>query len=243
MPPSSPFTLHSSPPALHSSPFTLHFFGTNGWYDTQTGNTICIVTEHADFIIVLDAGNGIYKLDTLPLGEKPIYLILSHLHLDHVCGLHILNKFEFKGGVKIFVPAAQKSYLANLLSPPYTIDHRELPFAVSLHELPEESDLMPCPLEVALMKHSVPTIGMRLRLGDRTVVYCPDTGFCSEAVALAREADVLIAECAFLPGMENPEWPHLNPETAARLAAESRAKRLILVHFDAFLYQTLEKRE
>ena len=38
------------------------FLGTNGWYDSDTGNTICILIESDDYYIVLDAGNGIDKL-------------------------------------------------------------------------------------------------------------------------------------------------------------------------------------
>lgn len=39
------------------------FLGTNGWYDTKTGNTICTLIETDNEYIILDAGNGIYKID------------------------------------------------------------------------------------------------------------------------------------------------------------------------------------
>ena len=39
------------------------FLGTNRWYDSDTGNTICILIESDEYYIVLDAGNGINKLD------------------------------------------------------------------------------------------------------------------------------------------------------------------------------------
>ena len=60
---------------------------------------------------------------------------------------------------------------------------------------------------------------------------------------LGDNADLLITECAFKPGQENINWPHLNPETAARIAKESRAKRLALVHFDAEMYKTIQERK
>ncbi|MCJ7596421.1 MAG: hypothetical protein MUO52_16765, partial [Desulfobacterales bacterium] len=68
----------------------VHFLGTNGWYDTVTGNTVCIALDHRDFVLVLDAGNGIQRLDSISVGDRPVFIFLSHLHLDHVCGLHIL---------------------------------------------------------------------------------------------------------------------------------------------------------
>ena len=71
------------------------FLGTNGWYDTDTGNTLCILIESERAFIVLDAGNGIWKLDRSINDRKPIYLFLSHFHLDHVIVLHVLNIFNF----------------------------------------------------------------------------------------------------------------------------------------------------
>jgi ribonuclease BN (tRNA processing enzyme) len=59
---------------------------------------------------------------------------------------------------------------------------------------------------------------------------------------LSRNADLLIAECAYKSGQQSRKWPHLNPETAARIAVESGAKKLALVHFDAYIYRTLKER-
>ena len=53
-----------------------------------------------EYAFILDVGNGLYKLDSITSLDKPFYLLLSHLHLDHICGLHILNKFRFKHSFK-----------------------------------------------------------------------------------------------------------------------------------------------
>jgi ribonuclease BN (tRNA processing enzyme) len=81
-----------------------------------------------------------------------------------------------------------------------------------------------------------------MEIDGRTIAYCPDTGYCENAVTLGRAADLLITECAFKAGQANENWPHLNPEMAARIAAEAGAKRLVLTHFDASLYRTLAER-
>jgi len=72
------------------------FLGTNGWYDTKTGNTTCTLIETEDYFIILDAGNGLYKIDQYitSTSKRPIYLFLSHFHLDHIVGLHIMSKFN-----------------------------------------------------------------------------------------------------------------------------------------------------
>ena len=219
-----------------------HFLGTNGWYDTDTGNTICILVDCPEYGIILDAGNGIYKLNSVVGLDKPFYLLLSHLHLDHICGLHILNKFHFKYPLKIFTPSGQKFFLERFLSEPYTIDYKDLPYEVKLYELPEDRSELPCKVDVFDLEHSVPTVAVRLNLGGKIITYCADTGFCENAVAAAINADLLMAECAYLPGEVKQEWPHLNPETAASLAREAGAKRLVLVHFDALRYRLIETR-
>ncbi len=221
----------------------IHFLGTNGWYDTETGNTICILIDAGDYAIILDAGNGIYKLDTVTSLNKPFYLILSHLHLDHICGLHILAKFAFLQELRILVPPGQTEYLQRLLSAPYTIDYRCLPIKLTFGEFPEVQGELPFPVQVFHLDHSVPTLAVRLVLNGKVLSYCADTGYCANAFAAARGADLLIAECAYLPGEEHPDWPHLNPQSAAHLAREAQAQRLVLVHFDAARYPTFAHRE
>ena len=39
------------------------FLGTNGWYDTETGNTICTLVQTERYDILLDAGNGIHRAE------------------------------------------------------------------------------------------------------------------------------------------------------------------------------------
>jgi len=39
------------------------FLGTNGWYDSETGNTISILVQTDLVDVVFDAGYGVAKLD------------------------------------------------------------------------------------------------------------------------------------------------------------------------------------
>ena len=72
------------------------FLGTNGWYDTLTGNTCSVLVQSDDWNIIFDAGNGIAKADRYIDQGKPTILFLSHCHLDHLAGLHTLTKFRFR---------------------------------------------------------------------------------------------------------------------------------------------------
>ncbi|MFX1587847.1 MAG: MBL fold metallo-hydrolase, partial [Promethearchaeota archaeon] len=59
------------------------FLGTNGWYATDIGNTVSTLIDSKNYYIILDAGDGIYKIDQYIKNNKPIIVLLSHLHLDH----------------------------------------------------------------------------------------------------------------------------------------------------------------
>jgi ribonuclease BN (tRNA processing enzyme) len=166
---------------------------------------------------VPDAGGGIYKLDQHIKTEKPIHLFVSHLHFDHIIGFHVFNKFKFKQTVNIYGLVGIKDSL-QILRHPYTIPFSDLPFTVKLHELNEGSYDSPFSFTCKLLRHSDPCLGCRLKLDDQLIAYCTDTGVCDSLFELARNADLLIAECSLKPGQDDSGWPHLNPEEAASVA-------------------------
>ena len=218
------------------------FLGTNGWYDTGTGNTTCTLIETEDYFIILDAGNGFYKIDRYITRKKPIYLFLSHFHLDHVVGLHILSKFNFSQGMRIYGQIGTKDILNTIINEPYTVPFAKLPFKIDVHELSEGLHNVPFSVKCKFLLHSSKCLGYRFELDGKIITYCADTGICENAIELARNADLLIAECSFKMGQRNTEWQHLNPEDAVQIAKEANAKKLALVHFDANIYRSLEER-
>lgn len=219
------------------------FLGTNGWYDTDTGNTTCVLLETEEYFIILDAGNGLYKTDRYITNKKPIYLFLSHFHLDHIIGLHILNKFNFTQGIRIYGQPGTKNILNKIINKPYTIPLGKLPFKVEVCELSEGLHNIPFSVKCKVLLHSSKCFGYRFKLQDRVITYCPDTGICENVIELAKDADLLITECSFKSGQHNERWPHLNPEEAAKIAKKAGAKLLVLIHFDADIYKTLQERK
>jgi ribonuclease BN (tRNA processing enzyme) len=219
------------------------FLGTNGWYDTNTGNTICILIKGAKNYILFDAGNGIHKVDNYCREKKPAFLFISHFHLEHIAGLHILNKIECFSKLNIFGPKGAKTILQRLIDSPFTMPVSKLAFPVEIGELPRDRGDIPFPVSSEPLLHSSLTLGFRIELNGRIITYCPDTGYCENAVELSRSANLLIAECAYKSGQASAIWPHLNPETAATIARKANAKKLALVHFDANIYKTFEERK
>lgn len=218
------------------------FLGTNGWYSTKTGNTTCILIKTRNEFIILDAGDGLHKIDKYIVDDRPIYLFLSHFHLDHIIGLHVLSKFNFSQGIDVYGPRHTKKLLGTIINKPYTMPIEKLKTEIRLRELDRR---IPIPVvdKFRRLKHSSICYGFRLILENKIISYCPDTGLCPNLFLLAKHADLLITECSLKSGKKNKNWPHLNPESAAQVARDSKARKLALIHFDASVYLNLKDRK
>lgn len=156
----------------------------------------------------------------------------------------MLNKFLLPQGLTIHCGQGMSEYLKAIIAAPYSMPLKDLAYRVRINEL--EDDLYSADgfkVSCAQMVHSVPTIGFRFEADGKSLAYCPDTGYCENAIRLAKRVDFLITECAFRTGEKDDHWPHLNPETAAMLACEAEVKQLALVHFDAYRYPDLQSRK
>ncbi|MDR3595037.1 MBL fold metallo-hydrolase [Clostridium sp.] len=218
------------------------FLGTNGWFDSNTGSTTSILIEHKEYYIILDAGNGISKLSQYVSYNKPVYLFLSHFHMDHISGLHTLYMNRFLKGLYIIVQEGGTEILKLIINAPFTVPIEKLPFNTQIIEVCENIKKLPFKATFLPLVHTTFTLGARLEIENRVITYCTDTSYCDNAVTLAQNADVLIAECSMRPNEVTDANIHLNPELSAKIAKVSGAKKLILMHFDASRYVDMESR-
>lgn len=116
-------------------------------------------------------------------------------------------------------------------------------FKVEIYELSVGGHRIPFSLKCRFLHHSSPCMGYRFELEGEIITNCLDIDLGENAITLAKNADILIAECSFKRGQTNTEWLHLNPENAAQIVKEANAKKLALLHFDANIYKTLQERE
>lgn len=219
------------------------FLGTNGWYNTEAGNTISILIETEKYYIILDAGDGFYKIDRFITAAKPIYIFLSHFHLDHITGFHTLNKFNFTQGIRIYGQKGLRQLFENIICHPYSIALNKLPYKAEIFEIGEGRHDLGFSVQCLKLFHSVDNFGYRIEIDKKVIAYSGDTGICDNIMALARGVDLFIAECSLKTGQDNPEWPHLNPHTAAKVAKEAGAKKLALTHFNPFLFPLIKDRK
>ncbi|MCX6771752.1 MAG: MBL fold metallo-hydrolase [Candidatus Micrarchaeota archaeon] len=239
----------------------IFFLGTNGWFATRTGSTVCAAIAFQDRLIVLDAGDGFQHIPALllRLRLKRADVFLSHLHIDHVAGLHLLPLLPRGTRVRIFAHKSCIPALKQFVAHPYTAPPSEQWAKVTLHPLSTGKNKVPIAASgkpsrpsarhqaysvLALpLHHADPCFGYRFSLEGKEIAYCTDTGPCRNYTRLAAGADLLITECSLLPGaLPTPSWPHLSPQTAANEAKKAGAARLILTHFDANKYSSLALR-
>ena len=210
----------------------VYFLGTMGWFDTKLGNTLCILVDTGSEYVIFDAGTGFSKIDNYIKDSRPIYLFLSHFHLDHIIGLHTLNKFLFSQGINVFGPKGTQKMFDLIINTPYSKPIHKLKSKIKVRDI-TRGIKFPFNIKYEKLLHTTVCYGYRLAVNGSSVVFCTDTGLCKGIQVLAKNADLLIAESSLPPGTVDRGWPHLNPEQAARAAKASKVRQLALVHFDA----------
>jgi ribonuclease BN (tRNA processing enzyme) len=164
-------------------------------------------------------------------------VIVSHNHPDHVSdlvplimALQFTPNFDRTKPLCLYGPRGFSAFMAGLgdlygkwvLQPDL--------FQVCIHELDSETISMDgWILKTLPMNHGRVTNGYRFELGDKSVSYSGDTGFCQEVIDLFRDVDLGVLECSF-PDNLMVEG-HLTPKLAGEIAEKAKCKKLILSHF------------
>lgn len=84
-------------------------------------------------------------------------------------------------------------------------------------------------IEVAPMKHVIPTVGYRIEANGKTLCYTGDAAYSPELVKLAKNVDVLLTECSATNEQETEV--HMRPKDIARVAQEAKVKTVVLTHY------------
>jgi ribonuclease BN (tRNA processing enzyme) len=215
--------------------------GSGGFVPTGRRETSSLLLRGAgadagERAVIIDAGTGLRRLVTDRarwLGEaQRLDLLLSHFHIDHVCGLAYLTELTGDGlevvihgpGAALYGTPTAEILARMFFSPPL--------MPVTLDQLGVRvEELAPGALEVGGLavaarrqdQHPNPSLGFRI--GD-ALAWCTDTEADPGTVAFARGARVL-AHDAWGP----PAAPgHTTPEEAGALAREAGAEQLVLIH-------------
>src|SRR3954454_6518398 len=147
------------------------------------GNTSCVQLVLEDgSTLILDAGTGIRSLGltNLPV-ERPLHILLTHLHLDHIQGLMFFAPlFKPDSEIVIWGPASPEASLedriARYISAPLApIEVRELPCDLSFREAePSEWTIGSATIRADSGSHRGPTLGCRIEADGAALTYIPD---------------------------------------------------------------------
>jgi phosphoribosyl 1,2-cyclic phosphodiesterase len=219
------------------------------------GNTSCLQLTLSDgSMLVLDGGTGIRSLGlTLPPSDRPLNILLTHLHLDHIQGLMFFAPmFRPQSKIVIWGPAAPEASLedriARYISAPLSpVEVRELPCNPSFREATTtEWQIGSATIRAASVMHRGPTLGYRIEADGCSVCYIPDhePGLGASlaeleddwvsGLALARDATLLIHDSQYTDD-EYPAhvgWGHSALTDALVFGQRAGAERLLLFHHD-----------
>ena len=222
------------------------------------GNTSCLELRLSDdTLIVLDAGTGIRPLG-VELMRRPrlprIDILLTHLHIDHLEGLGFFGPlWDPEAEIHVWGPASPTQSLemriAMYLSPPFFPVHlRDIPSRPIFHDVPPtEWSVGAATVEADLINHPGPTVGFRIKEGDRLMAYMPDhepaLGVDDLATAspewvsgvkVAYGVDVLFHDAQYTQAEYDARlgWGHSSTEQAVLFGRLAKAQRFIMFHHD-----------
>lgn len=220
------------------------------------GNTSCLALELADGTpLILDAGTGVrlLGLELARAFSRPIHILLTHLHLDHVEGLAFFAPIWMpETELHIWGPPSPVAGLADRIaryfSPPlFPVQLSEVPARVVCHDLPaEDFELGSATVRAHPVTHRGPTVGVRVEDGGRSLAYIPDhepyLGFAPEEVEpgwlsgyeLAADVGTLVHDAQFSEAQypERRGFGHSSVAHAVAFAQAVNADQLVLFHHD-----------
>ncbi len=228
----------------------LTLLGTQGWVPGDVRETTCFAVEDGRRLLLVDAGTGFGRLVTprfrhLVEERTELHLLLTHYHLDHVCGLAYLPAVLAGRSLTVHAPAASvtgvdpHAALEGLVRQPYNPKPWGDLAGVTLNELHAgDNDVAGHRVRVRAQRHSDTSVAYRL---DDALVVATDTMADPATAEFAAGAGVLLHEAWYVgegPGPDVPEGlragyaAHSEARAVARLAAAAGVGRLVLIHLN-----------
>ena len=214
------------------------------------GNTSCLEVRCGPHLLILDAGTGLRGLD-LALGKDPIEadLLMTHTHLDHVCGWPYFTALT-RPGTRLAAwsghlkpPHTLDSVLDRFLRDPVTPVRRDnLVATIDWRTFEVGTTLEPRPglrVRTAPLNHPNGATGYRIEWGGRSICYVTDTEHVpgepdDNVLGLIEGADIVVYDATYTDE-EFPKfvtWGHSTWQEGVRLCDAAGVKTYVVFHHD-----------
>lgn len=206
--------------------------GSGAW---PTARQACsgYLAESEGFLLLIDPGYAcLPRLLEYTTASAIDAVLISHRHPDHCADLNPLLRARALGDdppaalAVHALPGAVDAVLA--LDAPSTLAGS---YQLRDFTAPARFSIGPFEIDSWMLPHFVPNAGLRLTAGRTVLAYTGDTGPSADIAALARDADLLLAEATYPYEVPGPSAAYLSSAAAAgRHAAGAGAGRLVLTH-------------
>jgi ribonuclease BN (tRNA processing enzyme) len=211
--------------------------GSGGWMPAEGRETACVLLRRDDSVVLLDAGTGVRRLagehSDLLGGATTLDVLLTHFHLDHVCGLSYLPALPL--AARVWAPgrwlygSPSEALLGPLRRAPISaFEAAELGQVGELTEGMQQIGSFSVTAR-AQLGHWAPTTGLRI---DDDVALITDTAYDAGGVSLARGVRHLLHEAWSSSAAPRSAAGDATGRDAGRIAAGAGARQLTLIHLN-----------
>ena len=238
------------------------------------GNTPCVEIRSGHTLLILDAGSGIRELGedilrrqksgVLPPRNLKGYILISHLHWDHVQGFPFFspayqsgNEFHIYCGKGLHY-TIETLMRCQMSEPNFPVRFEDMAAKIVCHEVTDGASILLDNLRILVRELSHPggCYGYRIEAEGRIVTYASDTEITNDVdnklFELAHNADILVHDGMFTPEQyhglgghfSRESWGHSTWEGAVTTAKDCSIKHLILFHHgnDDATVEAMEKK-
>lgn len=219
----------------------LRVLGSGTIMPSSTRNPVSLLVEAGKTRLLLDLGPGcLERLEAIGAGYAEIRtILLTHLHPDHTLALpRLLSAMKNDPGVeggavlRLFGPGGTRRFVESWenVYPGITGG-----VSVEITELEDGDRFTEGDIDIiaaSAVHGKDPALSYRISSRSASLVYTGDCEYSTALADLSSGADLIVSECSFPDG--SGAAGHMTPSSAGRLAAESGAARVILVHLYPF---------
>jgi phosphoribosyl 1,2-cyclic phosphodiesterase len=215
------------------------------------GNTSCVEVRCGERTLIFDAGTGLRELGRT-LATRPgieIDILLSHCHLDHICGLPFFEpSYSSANRIRLWAGNLLPDFrlaevVRQMMAPPlFPISYDVFKSELEFHDFKAGETLTPVDgivVRTIRLNHPNGATGYRLEYAGRSVAYITDNEpqtdeIDADLVSFLTAVDVLIYDCTYTDDEYRAHvgWGHSTWQQGLKLATVVQAKTFCAFHHD-----------